>query len=514
MQPALASGIDKSRYELLTKIASGGMGTVYVGRLRGAAGFRRLVAVKRAHPHLVEQKSFAKMLLKEAKLASLIQHPNAVSVVDVEELEGELLLVMDYVDGVPLSSLITALDPEEGQPVPPSVAVRIALDVAAGLHACHSARDEDGQELGLVHRDVSPQNVLVGSDGQARLTDFGIAKSLVQDDKLTQTGTMRGKSGYMAPEYAATGALDRRSDVFALGVVLWETLAGERLFRGATELETLRLLTETEAPPVSSRASWIGDGLDHVIAVALDRDPDRRFDTAEAFANALEQAARGLDLVARHREVGDLVRTLFGEMLDERRRAVRLGATLEPGTITSDMVPSGEPETADLEERAAPVELDAKTAEEPSTLEASTLSFTTSRKRKRRWLTGAIIGALAVATAAAVGLRDEVNVEPQPTSIGASAPPERASPRASPTATVVRAATGSAERAEAPTEATPAPAHSSTTAILPLVPAPKTTTRSSAKPKTVPQPGPKPEMSAAPNPFKNGSGATAPKRPY
>ncbi len=544
MQPALASGIDKSRYELLTKIASGGMGTVYVARLRGAAGFRRLVAVKRAHPHLVEQKSFAKMLLKEAHLASLISHPNAVSVMDVEELEGELLLVMDYVDGVPLSALITALDPDEGDHVPAAVAVRILLDIAAGLHACHTATDEDGEELGLVHRDVSPQNILVGADGQSRLTDFGIAKSLTQDDKLTQTGGTKGKSGYMAPEYALDGDLDRRSDVFGLGVVMWETLSGQRLFRGATQLDTLRLLTETDAAPVSEVATWLSDGLDHVIAVALERDPNRRFDTAEAFGHALELAARKLDLVARHREVGELVRKLFGDSLEERRRAVRVGATLAPGTATAPHVVgeqvtgasdvpgrevgedtagllAGEPETADMSLVAG----GAMARAEPSTFEASTLVFEASRRRRRQWATGAMLSVVGLATIGVLVAARNADAPGAPAATAVSAtkrPMETTGPavpsgdtplvsgslrapdtprRDSGSAAPAALGTATANDAAASSEARPAQ----------RAPTPPFSWRPPV-PMAAPSSGPKSEMSAAPNPFKTGP--KKPKTPY
>ena len=390
----------ESRYELLTKLAAGGMGTVYVGRLRGAAGFRRLVAIKRAHPHLLEQPSFSRMLIKEAELASAIHHPNAVAVQDVEELDGELLLIMDYVDGVPLSRLLAVCDPDEGDPVPPRVAVRIVCDVCAGLHACHTCTDELGEPLDLVHRDVSPQNVLVGADGQARLTDFGIAKSLVRDDKLTQTGTIRGKTGYMAPEYATSGELDQRSDVFAVGVVLWETLAGRRLFRGATELETLRRLTEQDAPPLSSAAPWVGSALDDVIATALRRDPEGRFRTAEAFARALEEAARGEGLMGRHREVADAIEGRFGAELLERRTTIHTRASVAPesegtgtGTVTAAMGDGEGTEGHDLDTGAAD-------PQGPSTLEASTL---VPADAATPVLTRRLIGGIAVVALVATG---------------------------------------------------------------------------------------------------------------
>ena len=172
-----------SRYELLVKIASGGMATVYVGRLSSVVGSSRLVAIKRAHAHLMEDPAFAKMLIEEAKLASRIHHPNVVAVQSVEEVEGELLLVMDYVEGASLADLVNY----EELPMPARVAVRALLDGCAGLQAAHELTDDDGKSLGIVHRDVSPHNILVGVDGVARLTDFGIAKSSGHTGSAGQT---------------------------------------------------------------------------------------------------------------------------------------------------------------------------------------------------------------------------------------------------------------------------------------------------------------------------------------
>ena len=310
-----------SRYELLVKIASGGMATVYVGRLRGAVGFWRLVAIKRAHAHLLEKPLYKQMLVDEARLASRLHHPNVVAVLDVEELSGELRLVMDYVEGAALSELV-ARSHEAERRLPARIAVRIALDACAGLHAAHELCDENGARLGLVHRDVSPHNLLVGVDGVARLADFGIAK---QSDSgvSTTTGTLKGKLAYMAPEYVEEARLDPRSDVFSLGVVVWEALANEKLFRGTNEVDTLRRVVAANAPRLSTVAPWVGTQLDEVLASALARLPEERFSTALAFGTALETAARKDDLIATPAEVGAYVRELVGASLDKRRDQVR-----------------------------------------------------------------------------------------------------------------------------------------------------------------------------------------------
>lgn len=311
-----------SRYELLVKIASGGMATVYVGRLNSVAGTTRLVAIKRAHAHLMEDPAFAKMLIAEAKLASRIHHPNVVAVQNVEEVEGELLLVMDYVEGASLAELSAF----EDMPLPAKVAVRMLLDGCAGLQAAHELTDDDGEPLGIVHRDVSPHNILVGVDGVARLTDFGIAKSSGHTASAgqTTTGALKGKVAYMAPEYVESGKLDARSDVFSLGIVAWETLTRRRLFRGATEIESLKLVLATEVPRPSEVAPWLGSALDAVISKALARAPANRFASAAELGEALEVAARREDLIATASNVAAFVRTSTGDMLARRRALIRV----------------------------------------------------------------------------------------------------------------------------------------------------------------------------------------------
>jgi serine/threonine-protein kinase len=340
--PAPASGTpvghrdrlpNRSRYELLLKIASGGMATVYLGRLSAAHGFWRLVAIKRAHAHLVEDAQFRQMLVAEARLASRIHHPNVVSVHDIEELDGELLLVMDYVEGAALSRLAVAAS----GPLPPGLVVRIALDACAGLDAAHELRDENGNPLGLVHRDVSPQNILVGVDGVSRITDFGIAKSTISTFATT-THALKGKPGYMAPEYVARGEVGRRGDVFAMGVVVWEALAGRRLFHGANEIQTMNLVTTTDAPPASTVAAGLSP-LNAPLRRALARQSEERYPTVGEFAADLEAAGRAAGLLASHAEVASYVRSVVSDALEQRKTLVR--ARLDPAA-------PGHPITAEI----------------------------------------------------------------------------------------------------------------------------------------------------------------------
>jgi serine/threonine protein kinase len=311
----LAAG---SRYQLLARIAAGGMATVYIGRLREAGAGGPLVAVKRAHPHLVRDPVFARMFLAEARLASRIHHPNVVQVRDVEQVEGELLLVMDYVEGGSLSDLLNPTG-EASLPLDPAMAVRIVLDAAGGLDAAHDLADENGVHLGVVHRDVSPQNILVGTDGVARIADFGIAKPLLEGTSATVSMGLKGKFAYMAPEYVRHEGFDARSDVFALGVVAWEALTGKRLFRAANEIATLKLLLGMAPRRPSDVRPGLPPALDDVVLRALDKLPEGRWPTACSFAVALQDAASKAGLVASHLEVGSQVSARVGDALHEQQ---------------------------------------------------------------------------------------------------------------------------------------------------------------------------------------------------
>ncbi len=316
------------RYETILKLASGGMATVYVGTVRGALGFRQLVAIKKPHPHLVGNADFRRELLAEAQLASMIHHANVVDVRDVELDKDNISLVMDYIEGASLGELLVAASKGIAA-LPPAVAVRIVLDACAGLHAAHELTDDKGRFIGLVHRDVSPQNILVGTDGVARVTDFGIAK-IARRQANTEEGQLKGKLAYMAPEYLQGETIDRRFDVFGMGVVLWEALTGKRLFRGDHEAVTLQRVLSYQAPAVSSLVPQATPALDHVVAAAVEKQREDRFQTAAAMGAALETAAREAGLVASHTDVAALVRAAVGADLDERRTLIRARMAMEP----------------------------------------------------------------------------------------------------------------------------------------------------------------------------------------
>ena len=304
------------RYQLVAELARGGMATVYLARMVGKAGFERLMAVKVMHPHLSSDPSFTAMFIDEARLAARIRHPNVIDVYDVDALGGELLIVMGYVEGISLARMIRALDGEESK-LPIGFALRVMHETLLGLHAAHELSDASGQLLNLVHRDVSPHNLLVGTDGITRVADFGVAKAR---GRITTTAddVVKGKLRYLAPEQLTHGQLDRRVDVFAAGAVLWEALVGRVLFKADSEAETISMVLSGTIPRPSSLRRDIPPLLDDMVMTALERDPQKRFQTAADFADAIE-ATFGQELFTSRR-VGKLVTEVAGARLAQQRR--------------------------------------------------------------------------------------------------------------------------------------------------------------------------------------------------
>ena len=314
-----------ARYRVLGPIAAGGMGAVYLGRRSDAPADAPPVAIKVLHAGLAADQEMVASFVDEARLASRIRHPNVVGVLDVDLFGDDLVLVLEYVRGVSLHQLMCAAS-REREPLPMDVALRVVRDVLIGLHAAHEATDDQGQPLHVVHRDVSPQNILVGVDGVARITDFGIAHAA---GRLARTRpddlVVKGKLGYLAPEQLTRKGIDRRVDGFAAGIVLWEALTGETLFPGATEAETLGLLLRRPIPPPSSVAPGVPLALDEVCLRALERDPGRRYPNLLEFARRTEEAAAS----ASHAEVGAYVARLAQEEL-ARHDAARTAPSSPP----------------------------------------------------------------------------------------------------------------------------------------------------------------------------------------
>jgi serine/threonine-protein kinase len=312
------------RYALHAQIASGGMAAVYFGKLLGAVGFSKPVAVKRLHPKLARDEGVRRMFIDEARLASRIAHPNVVQTLDVVEDDGELLLVLEYVHGESLQHLLQASRRRE-EIVPLRITLAIVTAVLHGLHAAHEATGADGSPLDIVHRDVSPQNVLVGVDGLPRVLDFGIARAAVRLAS-TQDGVVKGKLAYVAPEQLGGAPVDRRADVYAASVLLWEMLSGQRLFVGQDG--KTNLLRSAIDPPSRHRPG-VPKLLDAIALHGLARNPEQRFATAREMALALERAGE----IARPLEIGEWVEDLAGDRLAERRvrlRELETASVLEP----------------------------------------------------------------------------------------------------------------------------------------------------------------------------------------
>ncbi|MFS8068548.1 MAG: serine/threonine-protein kinase, partial [Byssovorax sp.] len=276
------------RYALLGELASGGMATVHYGRLLGPVGFSRTVAIKRLHPQFAKDPEFVAMFLDEARLAARIQHPNVVSTLDVVALEGELLLVLEYVHGEALSQLLRAA--RRAQQAPPlRIVAAVASGILHGLHAAHEAKSERGEPLGIVHRDMSPQNVLVGADGTARVLDFGVAKAAGRVAS-SREGQLKGKLAYMSPEQVHTGVVDRRTDVYAASIVLWEVLAGRRLFDGDNEGLLFSQVSSGTTTRPGELVPDLPPELEAIVMRGLAREPSDRYATAWDMAVALEEA--------------------------------------------------------------------------------------------------------------------------------------------------------------------------------------------------------------------------------
>lgn len=330
---APSSIVRVGRYEFADCIAKGGMATVHFARLHGDFGFCRIVAVKRLLPQFASDAQFKAMFIEEARLAARIRHPNVVPTLDVVADGNEVLLVMDYVHGDALSSLCRHLRSQSNQIAPLNVTSAILSDVLRGLAFAHATTDKNGKPLNIVHCDVSPQNILVGVDGVARVLDFGIAKAADSLSDASQ-GVVRGKPGYIAPEQLKGAAPTPQSDLFAVGVVLWEMLTGQRLFGGAGFRASLAQRHHSQIDPPSKRNPAVEAALESVVMKALERDPAARYRDAGEMLRALELACPP----ARPSAVAEWVEQLAADTLVERGTML---SRLESEKRRSIPVPSG-----------------------------------------------------------------------------------------------------------------------------------------------------------------------------
>ncbi len=347
---AAGAGAHGGRYAIHAEIGSGGMATVHLGRLVGARGFSRTVAIKVLHASYAKNRDFVERFLDEARIVGRIHHPNVMPTLDVVAEGDELRIVMEYVAGESLDQL-QANVVAKGERVPARIACAILAGVLHGLHAAHEAKNEFGEPLGIVHLDVSPQNILVGTDGASRVLDFGVARARARDDRSDSQVT--GKSAYLAPEQVRGGEVSPRTDVFAAAIVLWELLAGESLFASDNHAATMQRVLAGVIPPVSAKVTDLPPRLDDLLKKALMRDPAQRFGTARDMALELEQCVAP----ALASEVGTWVEAVARATLVARAAKVQemeAESAAAAGTTSGSAAPTSRPPPGQLPGLVAP----------------------------------------------------------------------------------------------------------------------------------------------------------------
>ncbi|MCA9669037.1 MAG: phosphate/phosphite/phosphonate ABC transporter substrate-binding protein [Myxococcales bacterium] len=365
------------KFELLTRLARGGMAEIFVARQRGDGGFQRLVVVKRILPHLSDEPRFVEMFLEEARIAALLDHPNVIPIYDVDREGDSYYIAMPYVAGLPLVKVM-AESSARGFGLPLEVTCNVMAQALAGLHYAHERVGLDGLPLSLVHRDVSPSNLLVSEQGRVLLLDFGIAKARGAAQRLTETGSLKGKLSYMSPEQGAGEPLDRRSDLFSLGIIFFEMAVGRRLFARKTDFLTAKAISEEEVP--DPEASGVPGPIAAVIRRALARDRDARFATARAMREAVIAASAELDLDDPTAGVATFLHGRLGDLLAQRRDEIQAAVDGHGAAMT-------------LEQREAPTFADVGSR--------STRGSKVRRKRRPLVIAAAVMSLVAAASVVA-----------------------------------------------------------------------------------------------------------------
>ncbi len=309
------------RYELLTRLATGGMAELFLARERGLAGLERLVVIKRILPHLADQPSFVEMFLREARIVARLSHPNVVQIYELGQEEDSYHIAMEYIHGSTVRELLL-LAQQEGKQMPLDVGLTIVEQTCRGLHAAHQLRDLDGQPLGLVHRDISPHNLMCTTDGHVKLLDFGVAKSTAASVEATYSGNLKGKFAYLSPEQCLHEPLDRRSDIFAMGIVMWEMFTMRRLFKRKTELDMMQAVIGGKVPPPQRFREDLPTPIQEVILRALATEREDRFDSAETLREAMAEAASECGVEIEEDRVARFLSDVAGERLAERQATV------------------------------------------------------------------------------------------------------------------------------------------------------------------------------------------------
>jgi len=316
------------KYTLLRRMATGGMAEIFLALQRSVAGFEKLIVIKRILPAMNQDRGFIDMLLHEARVAATLSHPNIVQTIDVGQVDGTYFIALEHIHGEDLRSIVRQMKKKGVVEFPLEHALAIILGMCAGLSYAHERRDLDGTPLGIVHRDISPQNVLVGFAGDTKIVDFGVAKSDTQNAEQTKSGQLKGKVPYMSPEQARGEDVDWRSDIFATGVMLFELTTGKRLFKGSTEFETLKLIVDRDYP----RPSWVANAyppqLETIVMRALEKDREKRYQSSREMQADLEAFVRDAKLPVSSIALAEFMKGLFEEKLAAQKEALMQGRQL------------------------------------------------------------------------------------------------------------------------------------------------------------------------------------------
>jgi len=297
------------KFEIITKIATGGMAEIFLARQEGIEGFKKLVVIKRILPHLSSDKEFVNMFLDEARMAALLNHPNIVQIYDLGVIDNSYFIAMEYIDGVDISTILKR-GREQKSFLKLGWILKIISQVCDGLYYAHNLKDANGQSLGLIHRDITPENLLVSFTGNVKITDFGIARARGRSTSTT-SGTLKGKFPYMSYEMVKGMEIDSRSDIFSLGIVMWEMLTYRRLFKRDTEVASINAILNEEIPSPKKYFKNLPDGVEAIVMKALERDRDKRFQTAREMGDAIEDFISQKRVSVRLSDLGDYLATLF-----------------------------------------------------------------------------------------------------------------------------------------------------------------------------------------------------------
>jgi serine/threonine protein kinase len=371
------------RYELLTMLARGGMAEVYLARMKGVGGFAKLLVIKRILPHLNDDPEFRAMFVNEGRVAARLNHPNICQVFELGEEQGEVFLAMEYLDGLPWADLVAHLP--RGRGVELRVTATVLAQICEGLRFAHEHTDVDGTPMPIVHRDVSPQNLFITTEGMCKLLDFGVSKVLTEGTR-TRTGMLKGKLPYMAPEQIRGEPIDARADVFSIGVVLWEALTGGRLFQRDSDYQIWKAITEEDIPRVTSRVDGLPPQIDGVLARALERDVQRRYPSIRQFAGELRDVAARAGGTFDNQTLAQVLKSLGAGKLAEKHDKVSR-AIGRPTRASSEAPPLPAAITQPL-----PI-IEQSDTHSIALRDASV----TLRRKPRGWRIAIVVGALAIA---------------------------------------------------------------------------------------------------------------------